>query len=849
MTVVENEDNELIPTRLVTGWHIPIDPQDQENTTFTYPYGTFAYPRMPFGLCNDPGTFQRCMMAIFYDMIKEMMEVFMENFSFFRDSFSSCLSHLDKMLKRCEDTNLVLNWEKFHFIVKEGIVLGHKISKSGIEFDRAKVNVIAKLPHPTSVIGNLVDKMRNIDGKMVREGKIRKEMRGAALSKSDTFFVPGCLEHIMLKKGFFFFQFLTREGMEKVLETSPWMIRRVPIFLNICTPNSKLTKDTIYVAAVSVKMHNVPMVAYCKEGLSLITSQIGNPIMLDAYTSTTCKKSWGKNDYARAIIKISSMSLMMHEVIVAILFTKGTGHLLEKVEVEYEWVPPREVSKTTDSMDKIIDPGDKGAIPNDPNIVKPSLKEVVTLSITVCSNSFGVFDSNVDVPDNIENDNWKSVDCVNESDSDVDELIMENENDTRHGMNFSPKQMCLSIGIGPRIVVFAKRVLVSLLARTILRPWCLLGDFNAALFLADSTVGSSVIDVSMRDFKECVDDIELDHVLGNYEFNDSFEGALAIFHPYRTSDHSSTVLKLPFHVKAKPKPFKFYNIITQRDRFKEVVKNGWEAHVSRFLMYNVVKKLKNLNKPFHSVQTDLDRDPNNISLRDEEAAYVIVYSDALLLQERFLRKKAKIQWLKEGQPSITQDLNIEDLFGTKLDENDALNMIRNVSSSKVKEAIFSMGNDKSLGLDGYTAAFLRTLGILLVTGLLQRINGSLHGYFKDKRGLRQGDPLSPYLFMMVMEILTLMLKRRVRDSYLFTYHRYCSKMELINLCFADDLFLFAHGDPDSASVIMEALDEFKFASGHVPSLPKSIAYFCNLLNHIKIVILQILPFEEGSHLV
>ncbi|GJT18548.1 reverse transcriptase domain-containing protein [Tanacetum coccineum] len=182
MTVIENEDNELIPTRLVTGWRvcidyqklndatrkdhfplpfmdqmlerlagneyycfldgfsgyfqIPIDPQDQEKTTFTCPYGTFAYRRMPFGLCNAPGTFQRCMMAIFHDMIEETMEVFMDDFSVFGDYFSSCLSHLDKMLKRCEDTNLVLNWEKCHFIVKEGIVLGHKISKSGIEVDK-----------------------------------------------------------------------------------------------------------------------------------------------------------------------------------------------------------------------------------------------------------------------------------------------------------------------------------------------------------------------------------------------------------------------------------------------------------------------------------------------------------------------------------------------------------------------------------------------------------------------------------------------------------------------------------------------------------------------------------------
>ncbi|GJY12639.1 reverse transcriptase domain-containing protein [Tanacetum coccineum] len=132
---------------------ISIDPHDEEKTTFMYPYGTFTYRRMPFGLCNASGTFQRCMMAIFHDMIEKMMEVFMDDFSVFGNSFGNCLSHLDKMLKRCEDTNLCLNWEKGHFIVKEGIVLGHKISKNGIEVDKDKVDVIAKLPHPTTVKG------------------------------------------------------------------------------------------------------------------------------------------------------------------------------------------------------------------------------------------------------------------------------------------------------------------------------------------------------------------------------------------------------------------------------------------------------------------------------------------------------------------------------------------------------------------------------------------------------------------------------------------------------------------------------------------------------------------------
>ncbi|GJV97580.1 reverse transcriptase domain-containing protein [Tanacetum coccineum] len=93
------------------------------------------------------------MLAIFHDMVEKTMEVFMDDFSVFGNSFENCLSHLDKMLQRCKDTNLCLNWEKGHFMVKEGIVLGHKISKDEIEVDKAKVDVIAKLPHPTTVKG------------------------------------------------------------------------------------------------------------------------------------------------------------------------------------------------------------------------------------------------------------------------------------------------------------------------------------------------------------------------------------------------------------------------------------------------------------------------------------------------------------------------------------------------------------------------------------------------------------------------------------------------------------------------------------------------------------------------
>ncbi|KAK8601097.1 hypothetical protein V6N12_050939 [Hibiscus sabdariffa] len=132
---------------------IVIAPEDQDKTTFTCPYGTYAFRRMPFGLCNALETFQHCMLAIFSDMVEEFLEVFMDDFSMLGETFDSCLGNLAKVLKRCEEVDLVLNWEKCHFMVNEGTILGHKISNKGIEVDKEKVEVIEKLPPPTNAKG------------------------------------------------------------------------------------------------------------------------------------------------------------------------------------------------------------------------------------------------------------------------------------------------------------------------------------------------------------------------------------------------------------------------------------------------------------------------------------------------------------------------------------------------------------------------------------------------------------------------------------------------------------------------------------------------------------------------
>ena len=173
ITTVYNEKGEEIPTRLTTGWRVCIDyrrlnevtrkdhfplpfmdqlferisgypfycfldgyseyfqieiaAEDQEKTTFTYPFSTYAYRRMPFSLCNAPATFQRCMLNIFSDLVERIMEVYMDDITVYGENFEKCLFNLETILHRCIEKNLVLNWEKYHFMVSQGIVLGHII--------------------------------------------------------------------------------------------------------------------------------------------------------------------------------------------------------------------------------------------------------------------------------------------------------------------------------------------------------------------------------------------------------------------------------------------------------------------------------------------------------------------------------------------------------------------------------------------------------------------------------------------------------------------------------------------------------------------------------------------------
>ncbi|GKD98938.1 methylenetetrahydrofolate reductase 1 [Tanacetum coccineum] len=143
-------------------------------------------------------------------------------------------------------------------------------------------------------------------------------------------------------EGMFYFKFNSTQGLEQVLERGPWLIRNIPIILTKWSPNMTLNKDEVTRVPVWVKMHKVPVVSYIADGLSIIATQIGNPLSLDAFTSKMCVETWGRIGCARALIEVSADKELKQEVIMAIPKGKNAsdGHTMAKIPVEYEWKPP-----------------------------------------------------------------------------------------------------------------------------------------------------------------------------------------------------------------------------------------------------------------------------------------------------------------------------------------------------------------------------------------------------------------------------------------------------------------------------------------------------------------------------
>ncbi|GJR11185.1 ribonuclease H-like domain-containing protein [Tanacetum coccineum] len=445
------------------------------------------------------------------------------------------------------------------------------------------------------------------------------------------------LEHFMNKNGFLFFKFSTRDGMERVIENGSWLIRSVPLILNIWTPNAQVKKEKINTVPVWVKLHHVP------------------------------------SDYARALVQVSTEKALHESVVVAIPFLNGMGHSLETVNKKakaqvkpkhiggvrlskpmpnyyYRRVEHGETSKADGTNDKPV----KSKLPKDTEVVmKNSFKALVD------DETLGMSDETA----------WihakQSLNVIISDREEVDQVI---ELETNPCMS---KEMNKDKRGQPGTSNVTEGA--STPVNTVPDNWTSNGNMCSKGTCIILGWNSNVADVTIinqmdQAMQECVKEIKvldvvstglqftwnqkpkgndgiltkIDHVMVNLEFNDMFMGTHAIFMPYRISDHAPA--------------------------------EGMATHVSIFFMFQVVKKLKLLKKPFRKllfmhgnlhenvkrlrfeldqVQTSLDSDPFNSKIRLEEAAYLHAFNDALLMEERFLKQKFKIEWLKLGDSNTT----------------------------------------------------------------------------------------------------------------------------------------------------------------------------------------------------
>ncbi|GJV92832.1 hypothetical protein Tco_1540645 [Tanacetum coccineum] len=636
------------------------------------------------------------------------------------------------------------------------------------------------------------------------------------------------LKRVMLDEGFFLFQFETKDGMDRVIEGGPWLIRLVPLILNVWTPNTILKKDEIKTAPIWVKLHNVPIMA---------------------------------TEYARALVEVSAEKELMAAIVITIPYSDGKGHTLATIGIEYEWKPPhcktckifdhtnKKCPKLPKEAEPVLDTNDgfvevnkkKGKVkqlftqPSKPRQVarirftkpklnlqyrrvehgassesqhkgetsnatkqdqgieqssKPSSSSALNVKDVSLSNSFAALGDEEDTTCSDET-NWlrakQKLTAINESDSEECEDPFNStlrEHETMYVQAFND-------------AVLLEEHFLKQKAKV---EWLRAGDSNTAYFhkAVKSRISRSRIEVVMDTNGT---------LFANEQVVDAFVNRYEAFHGQ--SVHTGT-----FDIEGL-----FLNTMDNEIALSMVLPmTEIEVKEAIFLMGN-----------------DKAPGPDGFTAAFFKEAWDIVSKDVIkAVQEFFLNGKL----LKELNHTIIALI-------PKLDRGSSRCAFK-VDIQKAYDTVDWGFFKRILGQFGF---YPRMIGWIMecvsTTSYSICVNGILHGHFRGKCGLMQGDPLSPYLFTLVMEVLTLMLQRRVRNSDLFTYHRYCSKMKIINLCFTDDLFLFAHGDVESARVIMDALEEFKLVSGLTPSLPKSTAYFCNVLNYIKVSILQVLPFEEG----
>ncbi|GJW65633.1 hypothetical protein Tco_0117517 [Tanacetum coccineum] len=667
-------------------------------------------------------------------------------------------------------------------------IMLHYMSGGYVDDSRIRVeDLIMEDNTCDSVATNLINKIKNNDSKMVKDGKLSmsdidgkmlgngwEDPKIQAMKASEqvvnttNFVLP--IENVEIAHNRFanslvikddddvyYFKFTSLTGLEQVLEKGPWMIRNQPMIFTKWAPNLSISKGTITKVPIWAKVHKVPVVAYSEDGLSLIASQIGKPIMLDAFTSAMCLEPCGRIGFVRALIEVSAEKDLKKEVTMAVLVSalNVVEPVTESNEVQSDGfaivknkknkgkkVQPRNIEGIKLSKPRVNFVWEKKQPNKDNAPTSKAAAEPIVSNVPVkpvsppkvpevaLKNSFASL-TDEDASARGDDQTWinakQALNVINESDTDDDEeLVLEDQNG-RHVEDKHVRHVISENNLSVYAILesYVDNSKLHNLCSLVFRHWdwtsngsfcskgtrIILGwnhnDVDVVVINQDDqaihTHLGAFLETSMlpcfwmtkllgihftwSQKPKGKDGVlkKIDRIMANLGFNDMFVGAHAIFRPFCVSDHAPSILCIPTVTKPKPRPFKFFNILTCNDIFKDVVAEG-NLHA------NVIRLRDELDK----VQTCLDADPFYSSLRGEEAVAVVAFNEALIMEEKsridvvasvdgtlFENDKVAEAFVSHyenflGQPGITGGFDSNNLFKAKLEDNTALHMVRTI---------------------------------------------------------------------------------------------------------------------------------------------------------------------------
>ncbi|GKD75465.1 RNA-directed DNA polymerase, eukaryota, reverse transcriptase zinc-binding domain protein, partial [Tanacetum coccineum] len=408
------------------------------------------------------------------------------------------------------------------------------------------------------------------------------------------------------------------------------------------------------------------------------------------------------------------------------------------------------------------------------------------------------------------------------------------------------------------------------------------GDLNVTLKVFEHSFGNSIMSADMHDYNDCVNQIEvedicssglnftwtknlqrvkqgdytsilkkLDRLIINESFMKQWPNAHALFMPYIISDLSPVILYISNGIVAKRKLFKFVKYVVEKDDFLKEDEKEWKKDIDGCQMFKVVKKLRILKKAMKKINW---KNGNSFEKpRNKEVDMLKEYVDAVKEEEKLLYQKSKIKWeisskevkdalfdigdnkapdpdgytalfFKKAWPVIGNDVVnvVREFFNTGYERKGGLKRVAfKIDIHKAYDTVNWSFLEKILNQFGFHSTMVNWIMKCVSTSAFSiSVNNEIHGFFKGGRGLRQGEPISPYLFIVVMEVFNLIMQRNIGRDKNFHYHFGSKKLKITHVCFADDLIMFYHGDTSSMKVVERSIEELTKYSVIVEHLVK-----------------------------